>query len=184
MRKLLLASSACFVLVGGLAVARNTNINTHFGPTITNTSIPVKNAGASNGSASATSGGVAVTAKLNDVANTTASDNEFNSNDPTKTLTNVGNSYLSVERTDTSIRVTYATSSTNGSVHSTLTITPTSSYEHGVNASVGTGNAAMFGANGGDGINTAQQNTGEQSLQQNSVSLGSQVQGGTGFSGF
>jgi hypothetical protein len=184
MRKLLLASSACFVLVGGLAVARTTTINTHLGPTITNTSIPVKNAGASNGSASATSGGVAVTAKLNDVANTTASDNTFDSNNPTKTLTNVGNSYLSVERTDTNLRVTYATSSTNGSVHSTLTVTPVTTEAHNVNNSVSTGNALMFGANGGDGINTAQQNTGVQSLQQNSVSLGSQVQGGTGFSGF
>ena len=45
----------------------------------------------------------------------------------------------------------------------------------------------MSSVNGGDGINTAMQNTGAASLQQNSVALGSVVSGssgGTGISGF
>jgi hypothetical protein len=105
----------------------------------------------------------------------------------TKSLNDVGNSALEITRSNTHINVTLAESGNSGSVGGTLYINdPSCGCEDKSNSGFGalTGNASMSNVNGGSGILTAQQNTGVNALQQNSVALGSVVGGGTGFSGF
>lgn len=216
MRKIFLASSACFALVGGIALAgphhsdqTSTNIpivkNSLAGigsssATTGGTAVTAptdKNAVAANGSSSATSGSTAVTAKLSDVGNDTLAVNKNatasggsaaaanGSTAITASLTDVGNKDLEVTRTDTHFDVTLSRSSVNGSVQPILTVAPISPNVGAGNYKVETGDASMRYVNGGNGINTAEQNTGLNSLQQNSVSLGSAVGGsGTGIAGF
>lgn len=197
MRKLLLTSSVFMLLGTGAAFAGNHGGDPggkSAGTTTTTvvTAIPIKNAtSAGTGNSSATTGGTAVSASLSNSANTSNSDNTANSNNSStsafKSLDNVGNSYLSITRTNTHVNVRLATSSNNGEVGGTLYINdPTCGCDRDSKSSTGalTGNASMSEVNGGNGINTAEQNTGVNSLQQNSVALSSVVGSGTGFSGF
>jgi len=200
MRKLLLASSAVFLLVGGAAFAGQGGYGGGKGSdpststTTTVVAVPFKNAtSVGTGNSSATTGGTAVSAELNSSANTTSSDNTSNSDntavDITKNLSDVGNSALEVVRTDTHIDVNLATSTNEGSVSGTLTINdPNCGCQDGRDGKSSgygalTGNASMSEVNGGQGILTAQQNTGVDALQQSSVALGSVVTGGSSVSG-
>ena len=143
MHKLLLASSTCFILVGGIALAHSDSSNQ-------------KN----------------------------SDSNQTSSLDITKTLKDVGNSYLSTTRTDTQVDVRLATSSTNGNIDSTLTVAPGGNGSREASSEVKTGEVEMNSVNGGSGLLTAQQNSGFDSLPQNTVSLGSAVSGSsTGFNG-
>jgi hypothetical protein len=198
MRKLLLASSAVFLLTGGMALA-----NGHGGTTNTTAVVPVQNAtSAGLGNSSATTGGSATTASnnggnttksnnggnttaSNDGGNTIASDNTLNTE--LTTLKNSDNLDLESTRTDTTVTV-LATSVNDGSVSgTTLTIGSSGSdgYKHEGSGGGGlsTGDANMDHVNTGMGILTAQQNTAPSSLQQSSVALGSEVNGGTFSSG-
>lgn len=181
MRKLFLASTAVFLLTGGVALAGGSH-GGHGGSSTTTVVVPIKNAtSVGTGNSSATTGGTAISAKN--------SDNTSNSNNTaievTKNLSDVGNTALEFVRTDTKIDVKLATSSNEGSVGGTFYINdPTCGCENKDHKSSGTGaltgNASMSEVNGGNGINTAQQNTGVNSLQQSSVALGSVVTGSTG----
>jgi hypothetical protein len=196
MRKLLLASSALFLLSGGIALAHSGNSGMGGGTTTTNTttsttSIPVKDNAASlgAGNASSTGGGASTASNGNWSNNTLDSGNSSFQADlsVTKSLNDVGNSALEITRSNTHINVTLAESGNSGSVGGTLYINdPSSDRSDNSRNGVGplTGNASMSSVNGGSGILTAQQNTGVNALQQNSVALGSVVGSGTGFSGF
>ena len=200
MRKLLLASSALFLLSGGIALAHNSNggmgSGGPTGTTTTNTTtnttnIPVKDNAASlgAGNASSTGGGASTASNGNQSNNTVDSGNSSLEADlsVTKSLNDVGNSALEITRSNTHINVTLAESGNSGSVGGTLYINdPSSDRNDSSKSGFGalTGNASMSSVNGGSGILTAQQNTGVNALQQNSVALGSVVGGGTGFSGF
>lgn len=183
MRKLLLATTACFLLTGGMALANEYGGKGGSTTTTTTTTIPVvKNAvSLGKGNSSATTGGTAVSESLKDVGNTTTKtsvDDSFNQS--TKNLSNVDNKTLTSTRTDTRIDVKLATSSNDGSVGGTLYINdPNCGCEDRSKGSYGalTGNAEMKNVNGGQGILTAQQNTGVNALQQSSVALGSVVSG-------
>ncbi|MDR3505966.1 MAG: hypothetical protein P4L52_06950 [Acidocella sp.] len=190
MRSLFLTSSALFLLAGGVALAGSNPPPPPpggGGTTTTNTNVwvPVKNATADNGSSAATSGSTAVTAN----GNTLASNNKT---DFTKTLTNVGNDYLSITKTFVHQDIKLATSSNEGSVKDIVFVGTSGGGrggegEHGSGGgSVHSGDASITtGISASSGINTLQQNTGNASLQQNSVALGSYVGGnGTGISGF
>ena len=85
----------------------------------------------------------------------------------------------------TSINSTLATSSNDGTVNGSVTVSdPPGKAPSITKTFLVTGDATMDEVNGGEGILTAQQNTGVDSLQQNSVALGSVVGGnGSGFSG-
>lgn len=191
MRKLLLASSAVFLLSGGVALAGNQGdgggqgYGQGGGTTTTVVAVPIKNAtSVGTGNSSATTGGTAVSASLTNSANTANSNNSAFS--LTKNLSDVGNTALEFVRTDTKIDVTLASSTNNGSVSGDLQINdPTCGCSNGDGrdgkSSTGygalTGNASMDHVNGGQGILTAEQNTGVNALQQSSVALGSVVTG-------
>jgi hypothetical protein len=198
MRKLLLASSAVFLLVGGAAFAGQGGYGGGKGgdpstsTTTTVVAVPFKNAtSVGTGNSSATTGGTAVSAELNSSANTTSSDNTANSDNTavelTKNLSDVGNTALEFTRTDVKIDVKLATSTNNGSVDGTLYINdPTCGCDDSRDSSKTgalTGDASMSNVNGGQGILTAQQNTGVNALQQSSVALGSVVTGGSSIGG-
>jgi hypothetical protein len=198
MRKLLLASSALFILSGGIALAHNGGGsgpsapgNTTTNTTTTTVKVPVENNAASlgAGNASSTGGGDSTASNGNWSHNTVASGNTSleASLSSTKDLNDVGNTDLAITRSDTRINVTLAESGNTGSVGGTLYINdPSNSHDKSGSGYGGalTGDASMRSVNGGSGILTAQQNTGVNALQQNSVALGSVVGGGTGFSGF
>ncbi|GAN78996.1 hypothetical protein [Acidocella aminolytica] len=165
MRSLFLATTAAFLLSGGMALAYGGGD----GGTNTNVAIPISgNALATDGGNAATTGSTAVNDSM---------------------LLSVGNVALSDTRTNTHMHVTFAQSGNSGSVGG-LTLTGAGSHgdrdgHRSSGALVTTGSASMSYANASSsGINTVQQNTGIGALQQNSVSLGSYVGSGTGFSGF
>lgn len=224
MRKLLLASSALFVLGGGLAFAHGGSSTT------TVTAIPVvKNAAAAGlGNSAATTGGTASSQSASDNAgnlgagnsaatdggtstasngNSSNDDNSWSStkdagNTTTKDANNttttdvavvaalgLGNEVAAGDLTNersysfTSINSTLATSSNDGTVSGEVSVSDPP-YRSSSKTFLATGDATMEEVNGGEGILTAQQNTGVDSLQQNSVALGSIVGGnGSGFSG-
>jgi hypothetical protein len=197
MRKLLLASSALFLLSGGIALAQGGGGgggSSDPGTTNTTTNtikVPVQNNAASlgAGNASSTGGGDSTASNGNWSHNVVDSGNSSSKTDlsVTKSLDDVGNSALEITRSNTHINVTLAESGNTGSVGGTLYINdPSSNRDDKSNSAFGalTGDASMKNVNGGSGILTAQQNTGVNALQQNSVALGSVVGGGTGFSGF
>jgi len=176
MRSLFLTSSALFMLAGGVALAGGPSDP---GKTTTVTAtVPVLNATSSYGSSAATDHSTAVTANNNTL-------------DFTKTLSDVGNTQLSVTKTDTHLTVVLGTSANVGGVGHVLLISGSGTAGEGErggtnNGYPSTGNATMTNSvSGGSGIITAQQNAGPASLQQNSVGLGSYVGGtGTGINGF
>jgi hypothetical protein len=205
MRKLLLATSAVFLLSGGVALAGEggpgpgpgpgggtptTTTTTNDPTTDTAIVVPIKNAtSVGTGNSSATSGGTAVSASLSGVGNTTSSNNESNSDNTalsfTKNLNDVGNTALEFVRSDTKVDVTLASSKNDGNVSGTLSINDPNcgcdDREDSNKVGALTGDASMTNVANGQGIVTAQQNTGVDSQQQNSVALGSVVQGGSGF---
>ncbi|MBB5371986.1 hypothetical protein [Acidocella aromatica] len=154
------------------------------------TSLPIKNASSTGSSSAATTGGTAITTDGNTL-NTTSSGNQgsFNTLDFTKTLTNVGNDYLSVTKTYVHQDIKLATSMNNGEVKDIVFVGTSGGGREGEHGSGGgmvrSGDASMTtGISASSGINTVQQNTGNASLQQNSVALGSYVTGGSsGFNG-
>lgn len=187
MRNLLLATSAVFLLSGGFAFAGyggggggggyGGGGSTKTTTTTTLTSIPVTGNAASLGfgNSAAAGGGAATTTDGNN------SNNSWES--VSKTLTDVGNSSLSVTKTDTHINVTLATSSNSGSVTGSLTVNGSKTEDCGctpTTASYNTGSNTMDNSANGTGIMSAAQNTGTFSLQQNSVALGSVITGGSG----
>jgi len=191
MRYLFLASTATVLLCGGLALAKP-------GDTTTITVPVVKNAAALGGSSAATSGGTST--------NTNKSNNTVDSNNPstdknssaafgsasatsggtanaTDTLVSVGSVSLSSVRSNYHLDVD-ATASNDGEVSDVVVNANGGGKKGGGDAFVSSDATITGSVNGDAGITTAQQNSGTGSLQQNSVALSSNVQGGTGFNGF
>ncbi len=182
MRNVLLAGSAVFLLSAGMAFAYNGSDH--------NSTPVVKNASVGGSGQSATTGGSNLSASLSNSANPSNSYNSSEAVSITKSLSNVGNETMVSTNTDTNISI--ASTRNEGSVRD-ITIggagggRQEDGHKSGSGVSVSSGSNSMDTVNGGDGINTAMQNSGAASLQQNSVALGSVVNGssgGTGISGF
>jgi hypothetical protein len=178
MKKLLLAGSSIFLLNAGVAFANPPGPGPDGGGSSTVVTVPVvKNAGSigSGTNSSATTGGTAVSAALTNSANTTSSNNTANS-DNLSVLKVIGSNYaasgsmLSTTNTHTHVDITLASAVSNGSISDNETnLKPCLSKI--------SSNASMSNVNGGTGILAAQQNTGANSLQENTVALGSAIQG-------
>jgi hypothetical protein len=170
MRNLLLATSAVFLLTGSFAFAGGGSWGGGSSTTNTTTVMPIKNATSSGaGNSSATTGGSASSI----IASLKNSNNQTNSDNFT----------LLSQRTDTKTDVKLATASNEGSVQGILTVNGTKTEDCGCDpqtASYKSGDNTMDNSVNGTGINTAQQNSGAFSLQQNSVALGSVITGGSG----
>jgi len=183
MRKLLLTSSALFLLAGGVAMASDQGGSG-------GSYVPIKNASAMNGSNSATTGGTAGSQNgntLTNVGNPSSTTSSSESVALTKTLTDVGNTMLSLTKTDTHVNMTLATSGNTGAVGKIMYLSGGGGGYAGDwgggggGLKVRSGDANMSYANNASiGISTVQQNTGNASLQQSSVALGSYVGAGVG----
>ena len=180
MRKLLLTSSALFLLAGGVAMAHGDG----------GSYVPIKNASAMNGSNSATTGGTAGSQNgntLTNVGNSSSTSTSSESVALTKTLSNVGNETMSTVTTNTSVNMTLGTASNSGEVEHIMYLSGGGGGHEGDwgggsgGLKVRSGDANMSYANNASiGISTVQQNTGNASLQQSSVALGSYVGAGVG----